>query len=87
MSPLVGVQVISASFFQYIGKPKPALFLSIVKQFLFLIPLMLILPMFFKVSGIFASVPISDFITATISLIFIYREIIKMNHLKVLVQP
>lgn len=86
MSPLVGVQVIAASFFQYIGKPKPALFLSMVKQFLFLIPLMLIIPIFFKVTGVFVSVPLSDFFTAVISLIFIYKEIKKMNQLKLLVQ-
>lgn len=81
MSPLVGVQVIAASFFQYIGKPKPALFLSIMKPFLFLIPLMLIIPIFLKVTGIFVSVPLSDFLAAMISLIFIYREIKKMNEL------
>lgn len=85
MSPLVGVQVIAASFFQYIGKPKPALFLSIMKPFLFLIPLMLIIPIFLKVTGVFVSVPLSDFFTAVISLIFIYGEIKKMNQLKVLV--
>ncbi|WP_304519116.1 MATE family efflux transporter [Clostridium estertheticum] len=83
MSPLVGVQVIVASFFQYIGKPKPALFLSIMKPCLFLIPLMLITPIFFKVTGIFVSVPLSDFFTAMISLAFIYREINKMNALGV----
>lgn len=84
MSPLVGVQVIAASFFQYIGKPKPALFLSIMKPFLFLIPLMLIIPIFLKVTGVFVSVPLSDFFAAMISLIFIYREIKKMNELNVL---
>ena len=84
MSPLVGVQVIAASIFQYLGKPKPALFLSIMKPFLFLIPLMLIIPIFLKVTGVFVSVPLSDFFTAIISLIFIYREIKKMNELNVI---
>ena len=83
MSPLVGVQVIAASFFQYIGEPKPALFLSIMKPCLFLIPLMLVIPIFFKVTGVFVSVPLSDFFTAVISLIFIYGEIKKMNQLGV----
>lgn len=84
MSPLVGVQVIASSFFQYIGKPKPALFLSIMKPFLFLIPLMLIIPIFLKVTGIFVSVPLADFLAAMISLIFIYREIKKMNKLNLI---
>lgn len=84
MSPLVGVQVIASSFFQYIGKPKPALFLSIMKPFLFLIPLMLIIPIFLKVTGIFVSVPLADFLAAMISLIFIYREIKNMNELNLI---
>ncbi|GEP64498.1 MATE family efflux transporter [Clostridium beijerinckii] len=84
MSPLVGVQVIASSFFQYIGKPKPALFLSIMKPVLFVIPLMLIIPIFLKVTGIFVSVPLADFLAATISLIFIYREIKKMNKLNLI---
>ncbi|NMF03710.1 MATE family efflux transporter [Clostridium beijerinckii] len=84
MSPLVGVQVIASSFFQYIGKPKPALFLSIMKPFLFLIPLILIIPIFLKITGIFISVPLADFLAAMISLIFIYREIKKMNKLNLI---
>lgn len=84
MSPLVGVQVIASSFFQYIGKPKPALFLSIMKPFIFLIPLMLIIPIFLKITGIFVSVPLADFLAAMISLIFIYREIKKMNKLNLI---
>lgn len=84
MSPLVGVQVIASSFFQYIGKPKPALFLSIMKPVLFVIPLMLIIPIFLKVTGIFVSVPLADFLAAMISLIFIYREIKKMNKLNLI---
>ncbi len=84
MSPLVGVQVIASSFFQYIGKPKPALFLSIMKPFLFLIPLILIIPIFLKITGIFVSVPLADFLAAMISLIFIYREIKKMNKLNLI---
>ncbi|WP_238899596.1 MATE family efflux transporter [Clostridium sp. YIM B02500] len=84
MSPLVGVQVIASSFFQYIGKPKPALFLSIMKPVLFVIPLMLIIPIFLKVTGIFVSVPLADFLAAMISFIFIYREIKKMNKLNLI---
>lgn len=84
MSPLVGVQVIASSFFQYIGKPKPALFLSIMKPFLFLIPLILIIPIFLEITGIFVSVPLADFLAAMISLIFIYREIKKMNKLNLI---
>ncbi|NRZ43797.1 Na+-driven multidrug efflux pump [Clostridium beijerinckii] len=55
-----------------------------MKPFLFLIPLMLIIPIFLKVTGIFVSVPLADFLAAMISLIFIYREIKKMNKLNLI---
>lgn len=55
-----------------------------MKPFLFLIPLMLIIPIFLKVTGVFVSVPLSDFFTAMISLIFIYREMKKMSELNVI---
>jgi len=48
-----------------------------MKPCLFLIPLMLVIPIFFKVTGVFVSVPLSDFFTAVISLILIYGEIKK----------
>ena len=81
MSPLVGVQVLGASFFQYIGKPRPALCLSMMKQFIFLIPLLLILPVFFNVTGILAAVPLADFMTATITFIFLRFEVKQLRRL------
>lgn len=42
------------------------------------------IPIFLKVTGVFVSVPLSDFLTAMISLIFIYREIKNMNELNII---
>ncbi|MEN8139451.1 MAG: MATE family efflux transporter, partial [Bacteroidota bacterium] len=49
--PLVGIQMLGASFFQAIGKAKPALLLTLARQVIFLIPLMLILPKFIGIEG------------------------------------
>lgn len=42
--PIVGFQIVTSNFFQYIGKPHKAIFLSLTRQMLFLIPLLLVLP-------------------------------------------
>lgn len=64
-TPLIGLQVMGATFFQSIGKAVPSLLLGMSRQILFLIPLVLILPGFFGLSGIFIAFPIAD-ISATI---------------------
>ncbi len=70
--PLVGFQVIGASVFQAIGKAVHSLVLSITRRALFLIPLLFILPRFFDINGVWISFPISDGLSAflTISLLF-----------------
>ena len=50
--PLAGIQIIGASYFQAIGKAKPAFILTISRQVLFLIPLILILPLFLQLDGL-----------------------------------
>jgi Na+-driven multidrug efflux pump len=46
--------------FQAIGKARPAFFTAIARQVIFLLPLVLILPMFYQVNGIWLSFPIAD---------------------------
>lgn len=58
--PLVGMQMISASYFQAVGKPKQATILSLSRQVLIFIPLLVILPRFFGLEGIWWSAPLSD---------------------------
>ena len=61
MLPLVGFQIVSASYFQAIGKPKEAMLLMLSRQVLLLIPAALILPLFFGLDGVWAALPTSDF--------------------------
>ncbi|HHT67789.1 MAG TPA: MATE family efflux transporter [Firmicutes bacterium] len=72
--PIIGLQIIGANFFQALGKPKKATFLSLSRRVLLLIPLMLILPRFFALSGVFYAYPVADVGAVTITLWMLMRE-------------
>ena len=59
----------STSFFQSIGMAGKAIFLSLTRQLLFLLPLLLILPDYWSTNGVWWSMPISDFIAFVIAVV------------------
>ncbi|KGI59955.1 MULTISPECIES: MATE family efflux transporter [unclassified Prevotella] len=65
--PIIGYQMVVTTFFQCIGKVKISIFLSLSRQLLFLLPLLAILPQFYDVNGVWASLPASDFIAAVVA--------------------
>jgi MATE family, multidrug efflux pump len=71
---LIGLQVIGATLFQAIGKAFPAFILATSRQIIFLVPLLLILPLFFKLNGVWMSFPIADLLAAGLAAILISRE-------------
>ncbi|RQE07063.1 MATE family efflux transporter [Prevotella intermedia] len=77
MFPLIGSQMVITNFFQCIGKVKISIFLSLSRQLLFLLPLLAILPNFYGINGVWASMPTSNFIAVvvavTIMLVFLRR--------------
>ena len=74
-----GFQIVSTSYFQATGQPLKASILSMLRQLLLLIPLMLILPLFFGLNGILYSAPIADASSAIIVACFIVPEMRKLN--------
>lgn len=58
--PLIGYQMVVTCFFQSIGKAKISMLLSLSRQMLFLVPLLIILPPIFKIDGVWAALPASD---------------------------
>ena len=72
--PVVGYQIIASSYFQAIGKAKLATMLSMLRQIIVLLPLILILPKFIGLEGVWIANPISDVTAAVISFIFFRRE-------------
>ncbi len=67
--PIVGFQMVITNFFQSIGKAKISMFLSLSRQMLFLLPLLITLPLWFGVDGIWWAMPISDTIAALVTLV------------------
>jgi len=67
MVPCVGFQIIGSSMFQALGKALPALFLSMSRQVLFLIPLILLIPLRFGLMGIWMSFPMADFMSLLVT--------------------
>jgi Na+-driven multidrug efflux pump len=71
--PIISLPIVIGNFFQSIGKAKKSILLSLSRQVLFLTPLLLILPNFIGINGVWWSIPISDAIATILSLIMIYR--------------
>ena len=67
--PLVGCQIVIQNCFQSIGKPKLSIFLSLTRQMLFLLPLLLVLPPLYGIDGVWASMSGSDFIAFVVSVV------------------
>jgi putative MATE family efflux protein len=63
--PVVGFQMVATNFFLSIGMSRQAIFLSLTRQLLFLIPCLLVLPRFLGVMGVWVSLPVAD-LTASV---------------------
>lgn len=77
--PVIGFQMVTSTFFQSIGMAWKSIFLTLTRQVFFLIPLLVILPRFFGVIGVWVSIPISDLSAAIASVILLTLQIKKLN--------
>ena len=77
--PIIGFQIVSANYFQAVGKPKHASFLSLSRQVLILIPALLILPGFFGLDGLLMAGPTADMISSIVTGIFLFRELRQLD--------
>ncbi|MEG0789774.1 MAG: MATE family efflux transporter [Alistipes sp.] len=77
--PIVGFQIVTSNFFQYIGKPKKAILLSMTRQMLFLVPLLIILPRHFGTMGVWIAMPIADSIAALLAAVLLFFQIRKLR--------
>ena len=76
-TPVIVVQLIGASYFQAIGRAIPALMLSLTKQGFFLIPLVLILPSFMGVQGVWVAFPIADVLSTVVTGYFLHKAVVR----------
>ncbi|GHU88189.1 MATE family efflux transporter [Bacteroidia bacterium] len=79
--PLIGFQMVTSTFFQSIGKPGKAIFLSVTRQVLFLIPCLLILPGLWGINGVWLSMPIADMVSVIVSLTLLINQIKKLKNI------
>ena len=77
---VVGFQVIATCLFQSIGAPAKAIFLSLTRQVIFLIPLLLWLPSSYGVNGVWLSFPISDILATIVTALMVFRQLRTMRH-------
>ena len=70
--PLVGFQIVTTNLFQSVSMAKISIFLSLTRQVLFLIPMLMILPSMFGVNGVWHAFPASDFAATVTSVVIIY---------------
>lgn len=71
---LIGAQIVTGGLYQSLGKPKQALILSLSRQIIFLIPLVLILPHIFGLSGVWWAFPIADVLSFILTVVLLYRD-------------
>lgn len=77
--PIVGMQMVITNFFQCIGKAKISIFLSLSRQMLFLLPLLVILPPIMRLDGVWTAMPVSDTIAAIVALVMMARYMKKFK--------
>ena len=71
--PIVGRQMVAANFFQSLGLARKAIFLSLTRQLLFLLPFLAFFPLLWGTDGVWLSMPASDFLATLVAEILLIR--------------
>ena len=77
--PIIGFQMVVTNFFQCIGKVNIAIFLSLSRQLLFLLPLIAVFPLFWGLNGVWAALPTSDGVAALVAAFVMFRYMRKFR--------
>lgn len=76
---VVGFQIVTTNFFQALGMAGKAVFLSLTRQILFMIPLLFILPPMMGLDGVWSAFPISDMVATIVAGVFLCIQIRHIN--------
>ena len=79
VTPLIGVNIVTSGYFQSVKRPKFAIFITTLRQLLLLVPMFVILPKFFGLDGVWASYPVSDFLSWAVTMYFTVREVRRLD--------
>lgn len=72
---IVGYQIVVTNFFQSLGMAAKSVFLSLTRQIIFMIPMLLILPPVWGLNGVWASFPVCDFMSAVVATVFLIVQV------------
>jgi putative MATE family efflux protein len=72
--PIIGFQMVTGNFFQSIGMAKKAIFLSLSRQLLLLLPFLIIFPQFWGVRGVWLSFPVADSLSSIIAAFMLIKH-------------
>ena len=72
--PIIGISVLGAVYFQSIGESKKSIFLSLLRQVIILIPVVIFLPKVLGLKGVWMAQPIADFLSMFIVGLFLFKE-------------
>lgn len=80
--PIIAIQMIGAAYYQAIGKAMPALILTLLRTGIILIPLILVLPSYYGLTGVWISFPIADILSTLITAFFLWKAMgrLKAKH-------
>lgn len=81
MFPFVGFQMVTSNFFQSIGMAPKAIFLSLTRQLIFLVPFLLIMPNFYGPDGVWMSMPMADSAATTLAAILLWKQFRKFHRM------
>lgn len=81
MMPVIGLQIVAGNYFQSVGKASTAIFLTLLRQVIILIPLLFLLPPLWGLKGVWLSATFSDSIAAVICLFILSLEMKRINGL------
>ena len=76
---VVGFQIVSTTLFQSIGEASKSIFLSLTRQVLFLIPLLLLLPRAFELRGVWLSFPLSDLLATAVTFVLVWIQFRRLS--------
>lgn len=77
--PIVGFSMVVGNFFQYIGKAKRAIILSMTRQLIFILPLLVVLPPLWGQDGVWYSIPIADTMAMLLALVLLIYQLRKLR--------
>ncbi len=78
--PINGFQIVTSNFFQSIGMAKKAIFLSLTRQIIFLLPFLLIFPYFWGLKGVWLSMPAADVMSSLFSAGMLFTQFRKFKN-------